>query len=133
MLQRYILVTLLSHPCNTFLHLYYTMLHFCDTFAASLLYHITPLQHFCYILVTLLLYPYFTIYIVAFCPFLTLWHFVLWHFVRIPLRRVVHCTHIHMLFIYSGGLYTLQCTLCTLHINYLNWMTLIGQTSKVQQ
>ena len=52
------------HPCNSFIHPYYTMLHPYNTFATSLSNHVTPLWHFCYILiipcytlVTLLLHP----------------------------------------------------------------------------
>ena len=57
---------------TSFVDPYYTMLHPCNTFVSSLLNHV---PHFCctliipcYTPVTLLLYPYYTIYIVAFCP-----------------------------------------------------------------
>ena len=65
-------MTLLLHP-------YYTMLHPCN----------------CYILVTLLLHPYFTIYIVAFCPFLTLWHFVRIPPERLYARGIVYLCTVH--------------------------------------
>ena len=118
MLQRCTLVTLLLHHITLLLHPFYTMLHPCNTFVTSLLncyifvtpllYHYYTMLHPCNTFVTSLqhlLYPYYTIYIVAFCPFLTfcpdtvitynnvlMYNSVLINTYLIYVMQCVHCT-----------------------------------------